>query len=415
MFKKFCGTIAIIGLVATLPLGVDSKIENQIFQASETPREYMPQQIVKINKQAPLSNAEIMTVGKQEPETKSEITELITESENAEKTETLENISPPQDNIEEFNNKGPIKLPKNPEQAIGENISGKNTTQESLPALKSGTEKKTITKNPSTEAPLSLHEKSSPKPVAEKQPSKKVSLKHYGNRTTLKAGEESTTIATVKGVGTVPIIVTRDSNSAAPNLPTYISVVCGNEGPYSGAFNTLKGETVVKNITFNGDCKIKAKISYPSDNWKGTHNSVSISTGSPSQLSGEPFTTTAKWATKAVTKQSDFSVDTPKNFKGNLVLKMTGCSTRGGATDATKKFACDGHVQKKTGSKGVIEVLNNGKVVAKQSFNITYEKHHETLTVPVNTTKPGTIIRITKTSGAPVLLHGPNVKAVGTH
>lgn len=257
-------------------------------------------------------------------------------------------------------------------------------------------------------------------PKAAAKPTQKPTQKatHYGNMTTIHAKtEEATTIRSVKGVGTIPVVITLDPKSTAPALPTYVLVSCTDRlNPYAGGYNTIAGQTTVKQIPYSGDCVVKVRSAYPTPKWEGKYNAIQVSTGTPTPLDadGEPYTGRAQWKSRPVASSSEFSMDAPAGFRGNVVMKVTACSTRGGATDKTASFACDGHINR-TNSRGRIEVLNGGKVVATQPFDIELNKHHETFTIPVKLSAPDVKIRVVKTSGTSILVHGPGSSIVGVH
>lgn len=246
--------------------------------------------------------------------------------------------------------------------------------------------------------------------------SPKSAAKHFGNRVKIKAGpSDATTVRTVSGNGVLPIRITRDSSSAAPNLPTYVSMICSNGGTYSAAYNTSAGETLMKNAPFSGNCTLKVKTAYPTPRWNGTYNAIYVSTGSPEYASGDRhYTAKASWKTRPVSNSSDFHMSTPAGLRGSVVVKLTGCSSRGGASDSTAKYACDGHVNK-TNSKGYIQIINGGKVVNRMDYNISVNKHHDTFTIPVNLSSKDVTVRVVKTSGASVLTHGPGSSVTGVY
>lgn len=251
---------------------------------------------------------------------------------------------------------------------------------------------------------------------AAKPAQQKPAAKHFENQVKIKAGpKEATTVRTVNGNGVLPIRITRDSSSAAPNLPTYVSMICSNGSTYSAAYNTSAGETLTKSAPFSGNCTLKVKTAYPTPKWNGTYNAIYVSTGSPEYISGDRhYTKKADWTTRPVSNSSDFRMSTPAGLRGSIVVKLTGCSSRGGASDQTAKYACDGHVNK-TNSKGYIQIINGGKVVSTMDYNISVNKHHDTFTIPVSLSSKDVTVRVVKTSGASVLVHGPGSSATGVY
>lgn len=248
-----------------------------------------------------------------------------------------------------------------------------------------------------------------------KKPKKKnrATVKYYRNMTTVRAGAESRTIATVSGNGSVRLVFSRDTKSSAPNLPTFVSVICGANSVYSGAFNTSIGEKFAKTIPYSGTCKIKALVSYPSSKWRGSYNAVNVSYGNVQKVSGKSYSSQAKWKTRPVSKNSNFNLNAPSGLKGFVVMKLTACSSVNGATDKTATNACNGHVKKDVGSSGKVEIKNGGKLIATHYFNINYKKHHDTFTIPVLKLKNKNLsITVKKNSGSSVLVHGTGGSSV---
>jgi len=246
---------------------------------------------------------------------------------------------------------------------------------------------------------------------------KRESVKHFENVVSVRSGAESKTITTVSGNGSVKLVFSRDSKSSAPNLPTFVSAICGANSVYSGAFNTSIGEKFSKTIPFSGNCKIKVLVSYPSSKWRGSYNAVKVSYGNVKQSSGKSYFGQAQWKTRPVIGTSDFNISSPSNFKGFLNIKLTACSSKNGATDKTATNACDGYVKKDVGSSGKIEIRNNGKVVHSQKYNISYKKHHDTFTIPLSKLNSNNLtITVKKNSGSAVLVHGTGGSSiVGTY
>lgn len=298
---------------------------------------------------------------------------------------------------------------KNPQKQQSETSAPKNTDT-----------KKSDSKN-NKQSNSQIKRPSVSKSTSQSSPKKQ---SHFNNVKTLKAAikgqDKPVEIAKVDGNGTMQIVVTRNKESAAKQMPTYVSMSCKNNmdgNVYSGAFNTMSNETIVKTIPFSGKCTLKVRVDHPSESWNGTYNSIHVSYGNIKYISSEnSYSKKADWTTKAITNSSSYSLKAPKHFTGNVVLKMTNCSTRGGATDKTASFACDGYVQKKKNTSGRIEILNGGKVVASQNYNIVYQKHHETFTIPVkNLQSDNLTVKIYKDNGPAILLHGPGSSIVGTY
>lgn len=298
-----------------------------------------------------------------------------------------------------------------PEEASTPPTEPQGASTPSTPAQASPSPSSTPTKA-STPSPSSMKD-ATPSPSAAKPSS---AAGHFGNRVKIKAGSsEATTVRKVSGNGVLPMRITRDPKSAAPNLPTYVSMICSNGSTYSAAYNTSAGETLAKDAPFSGECTLKVKTAYPTPKWNGTHNAIYVSTGSPEYASGDRhYTTKAGWKTRPVSDSSDFQISTPAGLKGSVVVKLTGCSSRGGASDTTAKYACDGHINK-TSSKGYVQIINGGKVVNTMNYNISVNKHHDTFTIPVSLSSENVTVRVVKTSGASVLVHGPGSSVTGVY
>ena len=253
--------------------------------------------------------------------------------------------------------------------------------------------------------------KPKPKPTRSKPPpSLSLSLKvsHYGNKTTIKMSTSgSSSVVRASGNGYVPLVFSRSSKSAAPNIPTYISVICGNTSVYSGAFNTTQSGAFAKKIPYQGNCNIKIAVRKPSSRWNGTYNAVVVSHGKAKTLSGKGYTSKAKWKTVPVSSSKTFNMNAPSGFKGILALKLTSCSSANGASDATAKNACNGHVRKDVGSSGKVTIKNGSKTVYNGSYSVNYKKHHDTVSIPISKLKGKNLkITVTKKNGSSVLVHG---------
>lgn len=61
-----------------------------------------------------------------------------------------------------------------------------------------------------------------------------------GGGVTLTAGDSATTLATLPPAGTATLTTWRHPGSAAPNIPTYVSVLCAGTSVYSGTWNSLQ-------------------------------------------------------------------------------------------------------------------------------------------------------------------------------
>lgn len=238
-----------------------------------------------------------------------------------------------------------------------------------------------------------------------------------GHPTTLSAGGDTVTVATVSGTGSIALGFTRSSSSTAPNLPTYVSTICDGISVYSGAFNTTTQGPVLQDVPFSGSsCSIKVKVAQPSAKWRGTSSAVVVTRDEAEVQGGTPYVEKAGWTTTAVDGADSFSIDAPEGFTGTVSVKLTACSSKGGTSDDTKKFACGDMVEKGVGSEGTVTVTDGEQVLAETGFDISAETHHDMVTVDVD--EPATddlTIEVQKTDGSAVLVHGPGTSAVGTH
>lgn len=234
------------------------------------------------------------------------------------------------------------------------------------------------------------------------------SYEHFNNKKTVSVSRTgSTPIVNVKGTGSINLVFSRDNSSQAPNLPTYASVLCDGSSVYSGAFNSTTDETFQKQIPYTGSCQIKVAVRYPSAKWIGTQNSVTVSYGNNEKLSGQSYFEQSKWTTVAVDRTKNFNLPAKKGFKGFIVLKLTACSSKNGASDKTAKNACDGYVKKNVGSSGKIVIEDGNNILSTRAYDITSNKHHDTLTIPVSDIWGKRIsVRVEKNKGSAVLVHG---------
>lgn len=230
------------------------------------------------------------------------------------------------------------------------------------------------------------------------------------------AAESTINLTTVSGTGTIPVTITRDPGSAAPNIPTYISAICDGASVYSGAYNAT-WQPLTTNISYAGsNCRIVATVKYPSAKWVGTYNASIIGLGAPTATAGTPSVTAATWASRAVAGTDYFTLYTPAGFRGAVDLKLTACSSQGGTSDATAKYACGNLVQKGIGSSAAITISDSAGVLTSANIHISAERHHETLHLPLGRAAHGPItITVTSTGGSATLVHGPGTRAVGTY
>lgn len=230
------------------------------------------------------------------------------------------------------------------------------------------------------------------------------------------AAESTINLTTVSGTGTIPVTITRDPGSAAPNIPTYISAICDGASVYSGAYNAT-WQPLTTNISYAGsNCRIVATVKYPSAKWVGTYNASIIGLGAPTVSAGTPSVTAATWASRAVAGTDYFTLYTPAGFRGAVDLKLTACSSQGGTSDATAKYACGNLVQKGVGSSAAITISDSAGVLTSANIHISAERHHETLHLPLGRAAHGPItITVTSTGGSATLVHGPGTRAVGTY
>ena len=239
-----------------------------------------------------------------------------------------------------------------------------------------------------------------------------------GGATTLRAGGSTQTVATASGTGTITLGFTRTASSAAPNLPTYVSSICDGASVYSGAFNTTTQGPVVQDVPYAGaNCSIQVRVAQPSDRWTGTTSSVVVTRDQPEAAThGSTYVEKADWTTTAVSGEDTFFLDVPEGFTGTVSLKLTACSSQGGTSDQTKRYACGDLVQKGVGSEGSITISDGEQVLAATGFDITAETHHDMVTVDID--EPAAddlVIDVERSGGSAVLVHGPGTSAVGTH
>lgn len=238
-----------------------------------------------------------------------------------------------------------------------------------------------------------------------------------GGGTTVHAGGDSARVATVSGTGSITLGFTRTSSSTAPNLPTYVSTICDGTSVYSGAFNTTTQGPVVQDVPYSGaNCSIQVRVAQPSDRWTGTSSSVVVTRDEPESQGGTPYVEKADWTTTAVAGESSFDIAVPAGFTGTVSVKLTACSSEGGTSDETRKFACGDLVQKGVGTEGALTVSDRQRVLAETSFDITAETHHDMVTVEVDEPAADDLtISVERTGGSAVLVHGPGTSVVGTH
>lgn len=237
-----------------------------------------------------------------------------------------------------------------------------------------------------------------------------------GDPRTVGAGGDPVTVAMVSGTGSIVLGFARTQDSAAPNLPTYVSALCDGTSVYSGAFNTTDAGAVAQEIPYSGDtCSIQVTVSQPSDRWSGTRSAVVVTRGETEELSGAPVTESAGWTSTPVASTESFSMDVPSGFEGMVTLKLTACSSDGGTSDETRTFACGGLVREGIGSQGTVTIRDGGQVLAGSAFAISGETHHDMLTLDVAGAPTGDlVIEVSSTGGSAVLVHGPGSGAVGT-
>ena len=228
------------------------------------------------------------------------------------------------------------------------------------------------------------------------------------------AGRDAITVLSVSGVGTVPVGYVRNPNSAAPNIPVYTSAICGGVSTYSGAFNATGTGEEWKDVPYSGDCVIKVKAALPSSKWAGSFSAVNVRTGTPDKWGGDPVVVNAGWVSRAVSSSGDFVLNVPKGFTGVISVKVTACSSEGGTSDNTVSYGCAGLVRKGVGSSFSITVSDSVGVINSVSTNLSAERHHDTISIPVGRAASGTItVRVVHTGGSAVLVHGPSTRAVG--
>lgn len=229
------------------------------------------------------------------------------------------------------------------------------------------------------------------------------------------ASEQTVTLTTVSGNGSIPVTISRDPASAAPNIPTYVSAICDGQSVGSLSANA-NSEVYNSSISFSGNnCKIIASVKNPSSKWAGTYNASIIGLGTPTYRNGTSSVVEAGWVSQAVAGTSNFTLATATGFQGAVDLKLTACSSDGGTSDSTASHACAGLVQKNVGSTAVITLSDSAGVLTTQTVTISADRHHASAHFDLPRATTGAItITVSSTNGSAILVHGPGSRAVGT-
>lgn len=228
------------------------------------------------------------------------------------------------------------------------------------------------------------------------------------------AGESRTIVSGLQGTGTVDLFFSRDAGSAAPNLPTYVSSICSGRPVYSGAYNTT-GSNQHRIATYTGkDCKVKVLVNHPSPKWSGKYNAVYVSHSVNASETKGKTVTEATWQSRPVSGVGRFTLDAAPGTKGTVDLKLTACSSKGGTSDRSRKFACGNKVQKNVGSTFQVTVSDAKGELYSAAKTIGYREHHSMLHIKMPRPVAGSLtITVKHISGSAILVHGPNTRYIG--
>ena len=232
--------------------------------------------------------------------------------------------------------------------------------------------------------------------------------------TLLRAGGQATTIATLSGSGKISVRATRDPNSAAPNIPTYLSMLCDGGSVYSGAFNTTGTHEVT--VPYAGStCRLIGRTAQPSQRWAGTTSTVWVTATDTAATTGTPAVVSAPWASRPVASSGQFTFPNADGITGHVTLKLTACSSSGGTTDATGANLCGGHVQRGIGSSFTVTITDQNGTLYSGTHEISAARHHDMVTLPTSRAVSGDVrVQLVRVSGSAVLVHGPGSRVVGT-
>lgn len=222
------------------------------------------------------------------------------------------------------------------------------------------------------------------------------------------------TLGYFHGVGYVTLTYSR-APGPDRNAAVFTSVFCdGDSSVYGGAFNLESGMTTQKIVPFAGNrCRIGI-APRADERWRGNEIAIRVEAGDPVVLEGKPYHATAEWVTKPISDSRVLSFGDQSKFEGFLTLKLTACSTRGGATDATASDACKGHVLSRTDSEVVIRIEDDKGLLVSQNAHVAWRTHHDTFTVELPRRVEGTLrVKVAKLAGSDMLVHGPGSGLVG--
>lgn len=239
-------------------------------------------------------------------------------------------------------------------------------------------------------------------------------MKDQGQGFLVVAGEDSQTIAQYSGSGFLSLKLFRDTMSAAPNIPTYVSVICDGSSVYSGAYNSTD-DAITRLVPYAGqDCRVKVKSDYPSKRWSGSYNAVRVVVEDGQRFSGTPSVHKAKWITRAVSSHDSFHFESLPGMNGILSLKVTACSSSGGTSDPSASYACGNLVQKNVGSSFWVTLKDGaGRTLYSGQHTVSASRHHDMISIPVTSADGSVDVDISYASGSPVLIHGPGSSFVG--
>lgn len=230
--------------------------------------------------------------------------------------------------------------------------------------------------------------------------------------------KQTRTIWEGSGRGTLTLTTTLDPTSALPTgAPTYASLACDGKSVYAGGWNTTRTDgSAIKRIPYAGEaCRLRLRADQSSAVWEGTDSWILYQLRDErTGPAGEAVVVKGPWRSRAVTSAGTFSFGDQSGLDGTITVKATSCSTDGGDTDTSATDACAGLVQKNTDARARIVVRDDAGVLFDRQIEVTYTRHHETFTWDLPRPITGELcIEVSRTSGAPLLVHGPNTRLVG--
>lgn len=231
------------------------------------------------------------------------------------------------------------------------------------------------------------------------------------------AGDAVTVGGPYSGSGTVYVTYTRDPNTAAPNLPVYTSMICDGSSVYSGAQNATQSGPVELTAPYAGsNCVLKTKVAYPSSKWNGSHAAVYVNVGAPQANAGTPSVTDSGFVSTPVIGTQSFTIGSPSGLNnGAMDIKLTACSSRGGTSDATRQYGCDGYIQQGVGSGATLTASDANGVLGSTQIWIDANTHHAMARITFSRQTAGSVtLTVTQNNGSAMLVHGPGTRITGT-